>query len=148
MPTYTVRAARHKKTIDGQHGPLQIIALVIDDGNGPVDAEWATKVETPVPAEGQQLDGTLETPQYGMRFKKTPAGGAGGGWGPGPRPEDPKLARRILRQHSQSTALAALTLVLGHGIIEPPEDSRAFFELLSRTADWLDKDADAKGPIG
>src|SRR4051812_39660882 len=109
--TYTVVSARHKKTVDGQHGPLQIIALILQDTNGPVDAEWATKPETPVPTEGQQLEGTLESGPYGLKFKRTPAasfgvGGGGGGWR-----DDPERERRIVRQHSEHMALQALALV-------------------------------------
>lgn len=144
MAVYTVTAARHRKAVEGQHGPMQVIDLTLSDGSEfPLEAEWFTKATTNVPVPGTTLDGDITDSPYGKKFKRAPSMGAGGGFGP--RPEDPARARRILRQHSQDMALRTIELAVKHTIIDPPADAKDLFGLIAKTAEWFDKDANAKG---
>jgi hypothetical protein len=133
---FSVIAAAKKKDVQGQNGPMQVIALTLDDGSAaPVLAEWFTKASTPLPAPGQKLDGTLEDSQYGKKFKKAQHNGGFGG------KRDPATEKRITRQHSQDMAIE--TLKLAHSLGHAPElDSvKAIVGAVKTLAEVYDKDA-------
>lgn len=102
MSTFTVASAAKKKDVPGQHGPMQVIALTLDDGTGePKAAEWFTKATTPLPQAGSTLEGELtKDPQFGWKFKR-----AQNQNGAGFRQRDPRETAQIVRQHSQRMAL-------------------------------------------
>lgn len=121
MGTFTVTAAAKKKDVpDNGYGPMQVIALTLDDGaSPPVIAEWFTKAATPIPAAGSKIDGNLEDGKFGPQFKKASGGGFGGAGGGG-RPRDPAERRSIEMQHAQKCAVEALKLAAAHGDYRPP----------------------------
>lgn len=105
MPTFTVRAAGEKKRFQGKQGgefTVFNVDVVDEQGNGTMAAELVQKSDSPPPQAGDTIQGTLEDTSYGWKLKKEYVG-KGGGFGP--RPEDPKRSRAILRQHSQHMAL-------------------------------------------
>lgn len=136
MPDYKVITAEHKKPVTTDKGEFQVIALTLDVDGKIEGADWFTKASTVVPAQGSVLSGTLEDSPYGKKFRKQQAFGGGG-----PRPEDPRRAAMILRQHSQHMALmyAALRQSQGH---LPPDFSLTD---LGKVADWFDADARRAG---
>lgn len=104
MPdTYTVVDATKKKSVDGKFGPMQVVALRLQNGAEVLATEWFTKASTPLPAAGETLEGDVTEGKYGKEFKK--AQGFGG--------RSPRDSRRIERQHSQEMALRALALLGG-----------------------------------
>lgn len=136
MPTYTVKGAGLKKdNIQSTHGVFKTLTLVLQDGQGePVTAEWYTKQETPVPAEGSTLDGEITVdPQWGPKFKKA-AGQFGGG---GFRGRSPEENRRIVRQHSQDMGIRWAELAHARGKL--PEDFKV--SDLLKLVDVFHKDA-------
>jgi hypothetical protein len=109
------------------------------------------KPESPAPKAGESIDLTLEPfPQeridkaarLGNMLKGTrPKTFGGGGFGGGPRPEDPKRNAGIVRQHSQDMAIQVIRLGLEMSIIpEKPQDMKSLLDLVRRTADYLDAD--------
>lgn len=142
--TFTIlRAEKKADKPDKGYGPMQVILLELETANGPVVADWFTKAATPVPAAGGQLVGDLKAGEYGMQFKKAPAFTGGGA----PRPEDPQRQKRIVRQHSQSMALATLKLAADLGVLIPgsdpmPQNTADLFSLIAKTADWFDADVE------
>jgi hypothetical protein len=124
MPTYTVTAATKKKDVQGQHGPMQVIALMLE-GHAPL-VEWFTKADTPLPTPGSTIEGEVSQGEYGLKFKKTPAGG----FRPGGRsPEDSK---QIVRQHSQEMALRYCAL----------KGAKPDMGELRKVIDWFQRDAE------
>ena len=113
MPTYTITdvSSNVRDWNSQQGGPMKEYRVHLQ-GTGPSDpqilnVEWSRKATSPAPTEGQQVEGTLEDRgQHGLKLKVAPSLG-GGGFA---RPEDPKRAARILRQHSQAMALNLLAL--------------------------------------
>ena len=134
--TYTVKTAEQVRTKSTDHGEMQVVKLTLDDGKDTVNAEWFTKITTPLPAPGSQIAGELSDSPYGRKFKKAAAGGFGGG---GPRPEDPKRAAAIQRMHDQDMALRAVELALTAGVAKVTT-SAELFDLIGKTADWFGKD--------
>jgi hypothetical protein len=106
VPEFTIEAAAHKKDMPPKEGfkPSQIIALGLGDGTNSHEAEWITSKDTdPASLVGTRISGTLESTQYGLRFKKDrPA------FGGAPRQRDPKDTASIVRQHSQHMTLLLL----------------------------------------
>jgi hypothetical protein len=141
---FTVEAAEHKADKpDTGYGPKQIINLSLKDRGGDIlQAEWFTNASTSVPQPGTQLVGEISSSQYGLRFKKVASAASGFG----PRPEDPQRQKRIVRQHSQSMALQAISLAFERGLFEPgtePHDSKALFHLIGTVTDWFDRDVES-----
>lgn len=122
MPTYTVKGAGLKKdNIQSQYGVFKTLTLVlVEQGQtDPVTAEWYTKQDTPLPAEGATLDGEITVdPQFGPKFKKAqkPGGGGGGGY----RSDPPEVRRSIAMQHAQKCAVTVLQIAAEHGDYKPP----------------------------
>lgn len=83
---------------DRGYGPMQEISMSVLGPDGERPVRWYTKASTSLPMIGSKLSGDVVQGKYGLEFKKerNPLGGA-------PRPEDPKRAARILRQHSQDS---------------------------------------------
>lgn len=138
MPEYGVISAVKKKEVDGQHGPMQVIALTLDDGTAsPIAAEWFTKASTPIPAPGERLDGTLEDSQYGKKFKKAQQQGFGGGR------RDPQTEKRITRQHSQDMGIQTLRLAIELGALKASEVTtvKEIVQRVKTLADVYDRDA-------
>jgi hypothetical protein len=137
MATFTVQQASQKKTLDGKHGPMQVIALILQEYGiaETTAAEWYTRADTALPQPGSTLEGELSPSEYGLKFKKAqPAGGFGGGRG-GRSPEE---TRSIVRQHSQMVALQYAAIRQAQGKL-PPEDFT--LEKLAIIISWFDRDA-------
>jgi hypothetical protein len=110
------------------------------------------KPESPAPKAGDTIDLILEdfpekqvekVPRLANMKKATrpKAAFGGGGFGGGPRPEDPKRNAGIVRQHSQDMAIQVIRLGLEMSIIpEKPADMKSLLDLVRRTADYLDAD--------
>jgi len=144
MPSYTITdVSKNVRDWDSQlGGPMKEyrVHLKGPDGVEILNVEWSRKAASPAPSVGQQVEATLEDRgPRGMKLKVTPNMGGGQF---GPRPEDPKRAARILRQHSQDMAMRALTHAFAFGLVEAPADSAGLFSLIAKTADWFDKDAE------
>ena len=133
MPEFTVLEAEHKKAVDGKHGPMQVIALRLNDGDRDHDAEWFTKATTDVPQSGTRLEGTLEAGQYGLRFKKAYNAPGGGG-------RSPKDTASIVRQHSQHMSLLLLQAKAQAGLLTAEELTPAKIKSLT---DFFDDDVAA-----
>jgi hypothetical protein len=135
VPDFKVVSASKKKDVQGKHGPMQVINLVLEDAEGRKNAEWFTKAETQLPQPGSTLDGTLESGEYGLKFKK--AQGAGFGGGGGGKGRSPEENARIVRQHSQEMALRYAVAKASAGQL--PDDFKPKDLLL--IIDWFDRDA-------
>ena len=143
MPTYTVTdvSPNVRDWSSQQGGPMKEYRVHLNDGSQDhMNVEWSRKQSSPAPVKGQQIEGTLEDRgSHGLKLKVAPSFG-GGGFA---RPEDPKRAARILRQHSQDMALRTIEVALQHGMYpEPPEDGAALLSAVKQLADWFDKDAE------
>jgi hypothetical protein len=141
MTAFTVTQAAQKKTLDGKHGPMQVISLALQEyGAEPVTAEWFTKAETPIPQPGSKLEGDVSPSEYGLKFKKAQAGGFNGG---GPRGRSPEESRRIVRQHSEHMAILYVEFAHLRGTL--PEG----FKLgdLTPIIDFFHKDAMEGGQV-
>ena len=132
MAEYTVIAANQKKELDGQHGRMQVIALTLGkDGQADaIQAEWFTKATTPLPQQGQKLEGEVEQGQYGLKFKKAQTGFGGGKGG-----MDPATQRRVARFAAQERALLYMQ-VKGITDFKLDDDFR-------KVVTWFQKDAEA-----
>ena len=101
MPTFTITdvSPNVRDWNSQQGGPMKEYRVHLAEGDQRhMNVEWSRKATSPAPTEGQQVEGTLEDRgQHGLKLKVAPSFG-GGGFA---RPEDPKRAARILRQHSQ-----------------------------------------------
>jgi hypothetical protein len=143
VPSYTITgvAEQVRDWNSAQGGAMKAYRIDLrgDDGTEELLVEWSRKATSPPPIVGQPVEGQIEQGQYGKKFKKAPAGG----FLSGPRPEDPKRAKRIMRQHSQDMAMRALTHAFAFGLVDPPKEPKDLFALIAKTADWFDKDAEA-----
>ena len=138
MATFTVTAVDTKvRDWQSEHGTMRAYKIKLKDAAGTEQvAEWSRKLSSPAPEAGQTVEGEIVQGQYGARFKKTQSAG-----GLGPRPEDPKRAARILRQHSQDMAMRVISIAYTTAQLEAMEP-RDLFDLIKKTADWFDKDAE------
>jgi len=141
MPTYTITdvSPNVRDWNSQQGGPMKEYRVHLANGDEKhMNVEWSRKATSPAPTEGQQVDAVLEDRgQHGLKLKVAPSFG-GGGFA---RPEDPKRAARILRQHSQDMAMQAIV------ILQQGDSPTAFTgETLRKTilvwADWFDADAE------
>lgn len=140
MSTYTIRSVLGPNPWSGDYGPMNGFTLTLEGVDKPVDINQ--KPTSPAPQPGTTVDLELSPhPRFDDRLKGKkvqPAGGFGGG---GSRPEDPKRAATILRQHSQDMALRYAAIRQTQGQL--PES----FKLpdLFLIADQFDADARAAG---
>lgn len=80
--TFTVNGARIKKENVGKFGNNVIAAdLTGADGETFEGVEFFQKPTTPLPADGDQLNGSLTQTEFGLSFKKEQTGGFSGGGG-------------------------------------------------------------------
>jgi hypothetical protein len=80
--TFTVKGARVKKENVGQFGNNVIAAdLTGADGETFEGVEFFQKPTTPLPADGEQVNGSLTQSEFGLNFKKAQMGGFSGGGG-------------------------------------------------------------------
>lgn len=122
---------------DKGNGPMRSIRMKF--AGAPEIVEWYTRATTNPPQPGTQLVGTVESSQYGLKFKKAQQQGGGG-----PRPEDPKRAARIQRMHSQTAAIELAQLAHAMGVLPKPSEQSVkalWVEVVKPMADALDKDA-------
>lgn len=146
MPQFTVESVERTRDWGegSQYGPKRSYYMRVTGHDAVV--ELAQKLNTPPPTVGQVIEGTLEPAQgdYPRKLKKAQQqNGFGGG---GPRPEDPARSRRIVRQHSQSTAVDIIAVALGIGIkVEAESVGDLWNKVIRPLADTLDKDVQRKG---
>lgn len=144
MTVYDVLAAEKIKDGQGTKGPFTVWKLGLkQDGQEAVVAEAFCPFGTQPPTVGSTVEGEIEktdNPSWLDKFR--PARKGGGGFGP--RPEDPLRQKRIVRQHSQTTALATLDLLDRWDLLagEKPRTRAAFFDLLKQLMDWFDADVE------
>jgi hypothetical protein len=140
MSSYTVLSATQKKTLPTSNGrpARQILNLLLQDGPEQKQAEWFTNADTPLPQQGQSLEGelTFNSEHNRWDFKRPKPAGFGA-----PRPEDPVRAARILRQHSQHMALMYVELKLRFG-----KTDDFSFDDIRKLTDAFDSDAKAVQP--
>lgn len=144
MPNYVVQSAIQKKTLDGKHGPMQVISLVLQEygQSTSVNAEWFTKASTPLPEAGSQLEGEVKPGQYGNDFKKAATGFGGGGGG---RSKPPEERRSIAMQHAQKCAVTILQVAAEHGDYKPPNAGDVVGQVKTVAAALFDQVMDAEG---
>lgn len=147
MTVYNVLAAEKIKDGQGTKGPYTVWKLGLkQDGQEAVVAEAFCPAGTQPPAVGTVVEGEIEktdNPSWLDKFR--PARKSSGGFGP--RPEDPLRQKRIVRQHSQSMAMATLKLAADLGVLMPgsdpmPQTTADLFSLIAKTADWFDADVE------
>lgn len=84
-------------------GPMKSYRIQVKDEQGNItdNVEWARKADSPAPAVGQKIEGTLDTSgEYGPKFKATPTSSFGGRGG-----RSPQERAEIIQQHSHKVAL-------------------------------------------
>jgi hypothetical protein len=150
MPDFTIVAVsdRTRTWGDPPNGPF--VSYRVDlkgtDGQTVAGAEWSRKQSSPAPTVGETVSGTLDMEaKFGPKFKQQAAfQGRGGG---GPRPEDPKRAATILRQHSQEMSLRYIMAYLAGGgdFAKLVEADGKLMTTVLKLADVFDKDAKAAG---
>lgn len=95
---YTVENATLKKTFEGSKGgTFNVFTVMLSDGQ---TVELVQKQESPVPAQGDKLDGTIEKTDYGLKFKKTQAFGGGGGYKPKSIEEQKAINRAVAQKNA------------------------------------------------
>jgi len=122
MPSYTVKAVKQIANGGeaGKEWTRQKVRLIGPESEM-TDATLFCNRFTPVPKEGDTLDGTIEpAKQEGwLPELKLPRKGGGGFQGGGPRPEDPKRMASIAMQHSQDTAWRIVQFALENNLLQP-----------------------------
>lgn len=98
MSQLKVQKADIKKTFDWGN-----VYTVIGELDGELETiEYASKK---APEVGETIEGTVETTQWGKKFKKA---STGGGFRGGSAPRDPEVQRMIVRQNALSNAVQFL----------------------------------------
>jgi hypothetical protein len=115
MAHYKVITATKGKEVQLEFGLFNEIALILqDDSNRPISATMLQRPETPLPANGSDINGTLESTRFGNKFKKDKDQfGSGTAFGRSPTDQ-----RSIVRQHSQEMALRQLALEADLGFLD------------------------------
>ena len=130
VPEYTIERVVGVEEWEGKFGPMKTWTVEIA-GEGEVQINQ--KPETPAPAG--TVAGTISENDYGKKLKKEKPQGSFGGGG-----RSPQENRKIVRQHSQHTAVALLTLAAQ--LKKTPDET---WELVSKVASWLDGDVEKAG---
>lgn len=105
MSKYTVINAMKSGEFDGKYGKtFKYLVQLKDETGNEVTAEVNQKPDSPVPTG--EINGTIETTQYGNKFKKEQTGGTFGGGAPR---NDPATRLEIIRQNSLTNAVAYCT---------------------------------------
>lgn len=107
MSTLIVEKIELKKSFDWGNsysiiGKLDGELETVDFASKPIHA----------PRVGDSIEGTVETTQWGKKFKKQPSGGFKGPFTP--RPEDPEKQKMIVRQNSLGNAIQFLMGAVEH----------------------------------
>lgn len=140
MPVYMVKAVRQTAEGEGKSGPWtrQKVRLQPTDTENAAftDATMFCNKFTPVPKEGDTLDGDIEPAEREGWLPNFKPARKGGGFGGGPRPEDPKRMASIAMQSSQKLAWEVVRFSLEHGLLkfENPYDEM-LSELKHRSAE-------------
>jgi len=103
--SYKIKNIGPDKEITTNNGTFKVYSLQFDGDESWV--ELMQKPTTPAPTVGQELEGTIETTQYGKRFKRVQAAGSFQGG----RTNDPETRGSIERQ---SALKAAVDTVQNH----------------------------------
>lgn len=82
----------------GKYGPMKNYTLTLDDNGQQIIATLSQKPTTPVPSG--TITGSIESTQYGNKFKKAASYGGGGF-----KKNDPETQRQIIRQTSLQHAV-------------------------------------------
>jgi hypothetical protein len=142
--TYKVKAVKQLKDGTGDKGPYTVQKIRLENPqaeNGITDVELFVPGTAPIPTEGSQLEGDIGDPfkPGGLpQFKRARKQGGFGGFGGGPRPEDPKKMASIAMQHSQSLAWEIVRFALENNLFKPPEASYdAVRDEVAATSRWL-----------
>lgn len=126
MPSFTVNKAEFKKKFDGKKGgTFAVYTVELKDEQGFTNAELVQKEETPAPKPGDVLEGSLESTEYGMKFKKEQSFSGKGGGG-----KSPKERAEIRRMASQKCALELLRIETDIAIAMKDEHSEKLFAKL------------------
>lgn len=126
MPSFTVNKAEFKKKFEGKKGgTFAVYTVELKDEQGFTNAELVQKEETPAPKQGDVLEGTLESTEYGQKFKKEQSFGGKGGGG-----KSPKERAEIRRMASQKCALELLRIETDIAIAVKDEHSEKLFAKL------------------
>lgn len=141
--TFVITSSKGPREWTGQFGPMHSYRVTVEGRDG--ELEIAQKPTSKPPQAGDTFTGTIEPPNRDGFPPKLKRAAQNGGYGAGPRPEDPARAKRIVRQHSQDMAIE--TLKLSHDLgIWPREDApvtsvNAVVEAVRALANAYDKDA-------
>ncbi len=103
--TFKVKAAETVKTEVGKYG-LNVIKAQFEKDGKVAEAEFMQKPDTPLPADGESLTGTITKNQFGLQFKKDRPAGFGGGYG-GNREES--IDRAVAVKSATSIVSARIT---------------------------------------
>jgi hypothetical protein len=138
MPTFEITGVsdRVRDWTSQKGGPMKSyrVNLKAADGAATTNVELSQKADTPPPAVGGSVDGTIDTSgEYGPKFKKEFQQGGRGGGG---RPRDPAETAAIQRQHSQHMALLYVQAKAAAG--ELPAEFKP--SQLTPIINWFDTD--------
>lgn len=111
MSTYTiVNVAPAPRAWESKYGPMLTYLVTLRNAAGKtMDCQLNQKANSPAPTAGQQVDGTVETTDYGPRFKKEQQ--ARGGF----QRDSPEQRASIAMQHAQKAAVDIVRMELEHG---------------------------------
>jgi len=133
MAEYTVLAAEHKKDLPAKEGmsAKQVVKLRLSDGTREHEAEWLTVSTTDADAlPGTRINGTLESSQWGLKFRKDSQGSGGG------RGRDPKDTAAMSRSAAQDRALAYMQVKATMGVLKDDFKPDALLPLI----EWFQAD--------
>lgn len=129
MPSYKVQDIEKVKEMEFKGEPATILQLTLEEPSGDTtQAEMFTTARTTLPEVGGVVEGTIESSQYGLKFKPVRKGGSGG------FQKSPEQEKRIVRQHSQEQAIRVMA-ILGRVL-----DEESFVNLIQ----WFVDDAYGK----
>lgn len=150
MTSYTVvDVGSDPEGFTTEHGSFKAYKLKVRDAAGDyAEVTLNQKDSTKPPELNEEIDGEIKGGPKGPRLKRSwsPGASQGGsnGSGGGYRPEDPRRAATILRQHSQHMALLHI-----EGMERRADPSKPFrmetLDTLTKIVDWFDADAKRAG---
>jgi hypothetical protein len=137
---------------ENKHNNQPMLSWRIDirDASGTVhqNVELAQRASSPAPTVGQALEGNLDNTQYGLKFKKAFAPGAGGGGG-GYKGKSPSEQASIAASVALDKALIAVEQAATLGLVKldlaDPDVLGAHAALIDRYFAHFFKLIDAKG---
>jgi hypothetical protein len=111
MSNYTIKSVGGKREFESKFGPLVSYKLEITGDDGyEGEAEMTRKPESPAPAQGETIEGTLDrsNPRFPPKLKKAQAAG-GGGFGKGghrPSKDSDSIERQVAYKGAVELAVA------------------------------------------